>query len=55
MSETSSGSAHFIKGENVTPRLRDFMVMRSMVNVGYHFLGAQPEETYQIEDDQPEY
>lgn len=55
MSETSSGSAHFIKGENVTPRLRDFMVMRSMVNVGYHFFGAQPEETYQIEDDQTEY
>ena len=44
MSEVQSGSAHLISGKNITPKLRDFMVMRSMVNVGYSFLDAEPKD-----------
>ncbi|HJZ05865.1 MAG TPA: hypothetical protein VJ327_08490 [Patescibacteria group bacterium] len=44
MSEAQSGSAHLISGKNITPKLRDFMVMRSIVNVGYRFLDAEPED-----------
>ncbi|MDO8638938.1 MAG: hypothetical protein Q7R43_05155 [Candidatus Daviesbacteria bacterium] len=43
MSEVQSGPAHVISGKNITPKLKDFMVMRCMVNVGYRFLNAEPE------------
>ena len=44
MSEAQSGPVHVISGKNITPKLRDFIVMRSMVNVGYRFLDAEPED-----------
>jgi len=44
MSEAQSGSAHVISGRNITPKVRDFMVLRSMVNVCYRFLDAEPED-----------
>jgi hypothetical protein len=45
MSQAQSGPFHLISGKNITPKLRDFMVMREMVNVGYSFLDAEPEDT----------
>lgn len=43
-SEAQSGRAHLLSGKNLPNKLKDFMVMRSMVNVGYRFLDAEPED-----------
>lgn len=44
-SETRLGRAHLIPNADQIPnKMKDLMVMRSMVNVGYSFLDAQPDE-----------
>lgn len=44
MTEAQSGPVSVISGKNLTPKLREFIIMREMVNVGYSFLDAKPQD-----------